>query len=64
MSYMTKLIVGFIGTTFLCIFVGGLSQSISSGFAGFVGGAPFMISAIVVCCMAVYDFYEECIRKK
>ena len=48
MSYMTKLIVGFIGTTFLCIFVGGLSQSISSGFAGFVGGAPFMIIAIVV----------------
>lgn len=64
MSYTTKLIVGLIGTAILCIFVGGLSQSISTGFAGFVGGLPFMIIAIVVCGMAVYDFYDECIRKK
>ncbi|MDG1290163.1 MAG: hypothetical protein P8O11_10680 [Lentibacter sp.] len=64
MSYITKLIVALFGTASLCIFVGGLSQSISSGFAGFIGGAPFMIIAIVVCCMAIYDFYEESIRKK
>lgn len=64
MSYTVKLIVGLIGTAFLCIFVGGLSQSISSGFAGFIGGAPFMIIAIIVCGMAAYDFYDECIRKK
>lgn len=64
MSYITKLIVGLFGTAGLCIFIGGLSQSISTGFAGFVGGAPFMIIAIVVCGMAVYDFYDECIRKK
>jgi len=63
MSYTVKLIVGLIGTAFLCIFIGGLSQSISSGFAGFKGGAPFMIIAIVVCGMAVYDFYDECIRR-
>jgi hypothetical protein len=64
MSYTVKLIMGLIGTAFLCIFIGGLSQSISSGFAGFTGGAPFMIIAIVVCGMAVYDFYDECILKK
>jgi hypothetical protein len=64
MSYMTKLIVGFIGTAVLCIFVGGLSESISTGFAGFWGGFPFMVIAIVVCAMAIYDFWDECIRKK
>jgi hypothetical protein len=64
MSYRVKLIAGLIGTAFLCIFIGGLSQSISSGFAGFKGGAPFMIIGIVVCGMAVYDFYDECVRKK
>lgn len=64
MSYITKMIVGLLGTAGLCIFIGGLSQSISTGFAGFVGGAPFMIIAIIVCGMAVYDFYDECIRKK
>ncbi|MEO9825569.1 MAG: hypothetical protein ABJF50_14215 [Paracoccaceae bacterium] len=64
MSYRVKLIVGLIGTALLCIFIGGLSQSISSGFAGFYGGMPFMIIAILVCAMAVYDFWDECIRKK
>lgn len=64
MSYLTKLIAGLIGTSLLVIFIGGLSKSISSGFAGFVGGAPFMIIAIIVCGMAVYDFWDECVRKK
>ncbi len=64
MSYPVKLIVGLIGTTLLCIFVGGLSQSISSGFAGFMGGLPFMVIAIVICGLAVYDFWDECVRKK
>ncbi|MEH6834775.1 MULTISPECIES: hypothetical protein [Falsihalocynthiibacter] len=64
MSYGTKLIMGLIGTTILCVFIGGLSKSISTGFAGFYGGLPFMIIAIVVCGMAVYDFWDECVRKK
>ena len=64
MSYRVKFIAGLIGTALLCLFIGGLSQSISSGFAGFKGGAPFMIISIVVCGMAIYDFYDECIRKK
>lgn len=64
MSYAVKLVVGLIGTAFLCIFVGGLSHSISTGFAGFEGGLPFMIIAILVCGMAIYDFWDECVRKK
>lgn len=64
MSYATKFVVGLIGTAIFCIFIGGLSKSISIGFAGFVGGAPFMIIALVVCSMAVYDFWDECVRKK
>ncbi|WP_299971553.1 hypothetical protein [uncultured Roseobacter sp.] len=64
MSYRVKLIAGLIGTALLCIFIGGLSHSISSGFAGFYGGLPFMIIAIVVCGAAIYDFWDECVRKK
>ena len=64
MSYGVKLVMGLIGTVLLCAFVGGLSESISSGFAGFLGGLPFMIIAIVVCGAAVYDFWDECVRKK
>ncbi len=64
MSYTVKLIVGTIGTALLLIFVGELSRSISSGFAGFWGGFPFMAIGILVCCMALYDYWDECIRKK
>ena len=64
MSYRVKLLMGFIGTAILVIFIGGLSHSISTGFAGFSGGLPFMIIAILVCGMAVYDFWDECVRKK
>lgn len=64
MSYGTKLVMGLIGTAILCIFIGGLSHSISTGFAGFYGGLPFMIIAIVVCGAAIYDFWDECVRKK
>lgn len=64
MSYTVKLIAGFIGTALLIIFVGELSRSISIGFAGFWGGFPFMMICIIVCAMALYDFWDECIRKK
>ena len=64
MSYAVKLIAGLIGTTLLVTFVMGLSRSISTGFAGFYGGLPFMIIALVVLAMAVYDFWDECIRRK
>ena len=64
MSNTVKLIMGLIGTSLLVIFIGGLSHSISTGFAGFSGGLPFMIIAIVVCAGAIYDFWDECLRKK
>jgi hypothetical protein len=46
------------------IFVFGLAESISAGFAGFWGGLPFWIIAIAVMLLTVYDFYDETIRKK
>lgn len=64
MSYRTKLIVGLIGTALFVTFVGELSRSISSGFAGFWGGFPFMVIVIIVCALAIYDYWDECIRKK
>lgn len=64
MSNIVKLFAGLIGTALLLTFVGGLSISISSGFAGFTGGLPFMIIVIVVGGAALYDFWDECVRKK
>lgn len=63
MSRMTKIIVALIGTLLMMIFVLGLSHSISTGFAGFWGGFPFMIIAIFVILLALYDFWEEALRK-
>ncbi|MGR3662316.1 MAG: hypothetical protein ACU0CA_14220 [Paracoccaceae bacterium] len=59
-----KLVVGFIATALLMTFVIGLSYSISTGFAGFWGGLPFAVIIFCVLSMAVYDFWDECIRKK
>lgn len=64
MSYRTKLIVGFLGTALLFTFVIGLAHSISTGFAGFVGGLPFTVIVVIVLGMALYDFFDECVRKK
>ncbi|APX90260.1 hypothetical protein BV394_11430 [Brevirhabdus pacifica] len=58
------IVVGLIGTALLFTFVIGLSKSISTGFAGFTGGLPFMIIAIVVLAMAAYDYYEECVKRR
>ena len=63
MSYLTKLIVGLIGTALLVIFVGELSHSISTGFAGFWGGLPFAIIAIVVIALALYNLWEDAFKK-
>ena len=52
-----------IGTALVMIFIFGLAHSISSGFAGFWGGLPFWIIAIIVMLMAAYDFYDETVRK-
>jgi len=64
LSSPLKIFAGAIGTGLLLIFVIGLSHSISTGFAGFWGGLPFAVIIFFVLSMAVYDFYDECIRKK
>ncbi len=63
-SPLTKLVTAGIGTMLVMIFVFGLAQSISAGFAGFWGGLPFWIIAIAVMLLTLYDFYDETIRKK
>ncbi len=64
MSYATKVIVGLIATLMIITFIVGLAHSISTGFAGFWGGLPFWVISIAVLSMAVYNFWEECVRKK
>lgn len=64
MSRLTTIIVGLIGTGLMMVFVLGLAQSISTGFAGFYGGLPFLVIAVFVICLALYNFYEEAIKKK
>lgn len=64
MSRMTNIITGLIGMALVATFVLGLSRSISTGFAGFWGGLPFMCIAIFVLCLALYNFWEDAIRKK
>jgi hypothetical protein len=56
--------MGFIGTALMVIFIVGLAHSISTGFAGFWGGLPFWIISLLVLGMAVYDFWDECVRKE
>ena len=63
-SPLIKLMTAGIGTLLVMVFVFGLAESISSGFAGFWGGMPFWIIATAVMLMALYDFYDETIRKK
>ena len=64
LSRTTKLIVGLIATAMMIAFIVGLAHSISTGFAGFWGGLPFWIISIAVLLMAVYNYWEECVRKK
>lgn len=64
MSRAITIIVAAIGTALMMTFIIGLSHSISTGFAGFKGGLPFMLIAIFVICLALYDFWDEAVRKK
>ncbi|MBU2581880.1 MAG: DUF2244 domain-containing protein [Alphaproteobacteria bacterium] len=59
-----KPVTGIIGFIVLAVFILGLSHSISTGFAGFMGGLPFMLIAILVLAMAFYDYWDECLRKR
>lgn len=59
-----KIIVGLIATIMITVFIIGLAHSISTGFAGFWGGLPFWIISISVLAMAIYNFWEECLKPK
>jgi len=63
MLRMTNIITGLIGLVLVGTFVVGLSHSISTGFAGFKGGLPFMLIVIFVLAMAIYNFWEDAVRK-
>ena len=43
MSKLVNLITGLFGFGLFAVFIIGLSHSISTGFAGFMGGLPFMM---------------------
>ena len=62
-SRRIQIITGLIGVIMVSVLVIGLSHSISTGFAGFLGGLPFAVISITVLAMVVYDFWEECVRK-
>lgn len=64
LSPLLKLLTAGVATGLVIIFVFGLAESITSGFAGFWGGLPFWVIAIAVMAMALYDFYDEAVRKK
>ena len=63
-SRAAKIIVGLIATAIIITFIVGLAHSISTGFAGFWGGLPFWVISVSVLSMAVYNFWEDCVRKK
>lgn len=60
----TKIVSGATSAVVMLSFITGLAYSISTGFAGFWGGLPFWCIAVSVLAMVVYDFYDECIRRK
>lgn len=64
MSRTVTILVASIGTALMMTFVIGLSHSISTGFAGYWGGFPFMIIATFVILLALFDFWEEAIRRR
>lgn len=63
-SSAIRLITALIGLVLVSTFVFGLAYSISTGFAGFEGGLPFVVIAFIVMSMVAYDVYDECIKKK
>jgi flagellar biosynthesis protein FliR len=63
MSRTVRILVSTIGVALFMTFIIGLSHSISTGFAGFWGGFPFMIIAGFVIFLALLDYWQEAIKK-
>ncbi len=59
-----EIISAVVGTLLVTVFVLGLAESISSGFAGFWGGLPFWVICFAVLPLAFYDLWDTTIRKK
>lgn len=62
-SKRTAIITGVIGTALMMTFVIGLVKSIALGFAGFKGALPVIIIAAFVICLALIDFYQQCVKR-
>ncbi len=58
----TRVIVAMASTLLVTGFVLGLAHSISTGFAGFWGGFPFWIIALLVMSLAAYDCWDQALR--
>ena len=63
-SRAVRIITGLIGFLLLATFILGLGHSISTGFAGFWGGLPFVVITVLVLAMVAYDYWDECWRRK
>jgi len=66
-SKKLNIIFGLIGLVLVGTFTIGLAQSISAGFAGFLGwggGLPVMCVVVFVLFLALYDLYDTAIKKK
>ena len=63
-SPVVAIITGLIGLALLASFVLGLAHSISTGFAGFWGGLPFTVITVTVLVLVVYDYWDQCWRRK
>jgi hypothetical protein len=59
-----KIVVGILGVGLMMTFVIGLAKSVAVGFAGFKGALPLLIIVGFVCCLAIYDMWEENIKKR
>ena len=57
-------ISGTIGALLIALFVLGLAESITSGFAGFWGGLPFWVISLSVLVLTFYDLWDSCFRNK
>ena len=60
----SKILLGLIGTALVSVFVIGLAQSITTGFAGFWGGLPFWVIVVFVLSLAIADYVQECVLSK
>ncbi|NBT41918.1 MAG: hypothetical protein EBT20_15860 [Alphaproteobacteria bacterium] len=64
MPKYVNIITGLVGFCLFATFIVGLSHSISTGFAGFMGGLPFMVIAIFVILLALYNLWEDTLGGK